>query len=425
MQLQSGKRRYNHIKDEYRDLWILLIIGGLYAAGIFLSSTFVNVYLWKQSEDFLVIANYHLASYLFQAVAFIYAGKLSKKIDRMIILRIGIIFICLFFLFVLLIGELAAYYNFILGSLLGIGYGFFWLAFFVLTFEITEPDTRDWFNGISGSLTSFAGMIGPLLAGWMISKMTDNIGYTVIFGLSLILFIIAIIASFFILRKGSRGTFQLAEIIYERKRNKNWNRVLYAHFFQGLREGIYGFYITIWIFLATNSELVLGIFNLFLSGLSIIFYFIVLKWIKPSLRKKAILAGGLLLFLSIFIIIFEMSLFWLIIYAVIIGIAFPILTVPYQSLTYDVIGRARRVDERRVEYIVVREIYLNLGRIVSIAFFIIGILLFPHEVIIPVLLIVFGAGHAVIYFFIRKIFVGPSKKQKVVLKEGFTDEKSR
>lgn len=165
MQLHQQYRRYKNQKDEYRDLWMLLLIGVLYAAGIFLSNTFVNVYLWKQSGDFFVIANYHLASYVFQALSFIYAGKLSKKIDRIIILRIGILFLCFFFLFVLWIGELAAYYNFILGCLLGIGYGFFWLAYYLLTFEITEPDTRDWFNGISGTLTSFAGMIGRYLLG--------------------------------------------------------------------------------------------------------------------------------------------------------------------------------------------------------------------------------------------------------------------
>lgn len=108
-----------------------------------------------------------------------------------------------------------------------------------------------------------------------------------------------------------------------------------------------------------------------------------------------------------------MSLFWLIIYAVIIGIAFPILTVPYESLTYDVIGRARMVEERRVEYIVVREIYLNLGRIVSIMVFIFGMFLFPHDMIIPILLIIFGAGHAIIYFLYPKYFLsGQQKKQK-------------
>src|SRR5699024_1254824 len=126
---------------------------------------------------------YNLAIYLFQPVTFILAGKIAKKVDRIIVLRLGVVFLSLFFLSVLIMAENAAKYNFMLGGLLGIGYGFYWLAFNVLTFEITEPETRDFFNGVLGVLQSFGGMIGPLAAGIIISKMSENIGYTIIFGL--------------------------------------------------------------------------------------------------------------------------------------------------------------------------------------------------------------------------------------------------
>src|SRR5690606_33271179 len=141
------------------------------------------------SGDYVTIAMYNLAIYIFQPITFIFAGRIAKKIDRVIVLRLGVIFLSIFFLSVLLIGEKAATYNFIIGSLLGVGYGFYWLAYNVLTFEITEPETRDFFNGVLGVLQSFGGMLGPLLAGIIISKMNANIGYSVIFTISFILFI--------------------------------------------------------------------------------------------------------------------------------------------------------------------------------------------------------------------------------------------
>src|SRR5699024_4397928 len=184
--------------DISKDLILLLSIGGLYSLGIFLSNTFVNVYLWRQSNDFLTIATYNFAIFLFQGITFIIAGKLTKKIDRIFVLRLGVIFLAFFFITVLLLGQLAAKYNVLLGCLLGIGYGFYWLAFNVLTFEITEPDTRDFFNGFMGALESLGGMIGPLLAGIIIANMKTNIGYMTVFSISLGLFIFAIIGSFFI-----------------------------------------------------------------------------------------------------------------------------------------------------------------------------------------------------------------------------------
>lgn len=408
----------------HRELLLLLIIGGLYSLGIFLSNTFVNVYLWKQSGDYKTIAVYNLAIHILQPMTFIIAGKMAKKIDRMIVLRLGVIFLSIFFLGVLIIGEKIATYNFMLGSLLGIGYGFYWLAFNVLTFEITEPDTRDFFNGFLGILQSFGGMIGPLLAGTIIAKMSGNKGYTVIFSISFILFICAVLCSFFLKRRQATGEFLFKKVLLERKHNKNWQRILHAHVFEGLREGMFLFVITIWVFLITSSEFSLGIFNLTLSGVSFIFYFIAIKFIKPSIRKKSILFGGLLLYASIFVIVFNMSYFSLIIYAIMIGIAHPLINVPYVSMTYDVIGKARYAKELRVEYIVVRELFINVGRVVSIILFLFSVSVYPPDKVIPLLLIVFGTGHIFIYFFIKRIYLVPHKKE-VMVKDQLSDEKNR
>jgi len=408
-----------------RDLVLLLVIGGLYSLGIFLSNTFVNIYLWKQSGDYTTIAVYNLGICLFQALTFILAGRIAKKVDRVIVLRLGVIFLSLFFLSVLLVGEAASTYNFLLGSLLGIGYGFYWLAFNVLTFEITEPDTRDFFNGFLGVLESIAGMVGPLLAGIIIAKLVDNIGYTVIFTVSFSLFICAVIGSFFLKRRSAEGNYRFLRIIKEKKYNKNWNRILNAHLFQGLREGIFVFVITIWVFLVTQSEFALGTFNLVLSGMSVLFYFIATAWIKTPVRKKAILIGGLVIYCSIFIIAFEINYTLLIIYAILIGSAYPILNVPYASLTYDVIGKAWRAKDLRIEYIVVRELFVNAGRIISILVFLLSIYLFDSERTIPLLLIIFGTGHLFIYLFIRRIQLNTSPKNPVLIKDQITDEKNR
>ncbi|RLL48069.1 MFS transporter [Oceanobacillus piezotolerans] len=408
-----------------KDLLLLLLIGGLYSLGIFLSNTFVNIYLWRQSGEFMTIAMYNLAIYLFQAVTFILAGRLAKKVDRIIVLRLGVTFLSLFFLCVLFIGEASSTYNFLLGSLLGIGYGFYWLAFNVLTFEITEPDTRDFFNGFLGILQSLGGMVGPIVAGIIISRMNGSVGYTTIFTISFILFILAVACSFFIQRRKAEGSFFFKRVLMERNRNKNWRRILYAHVFQGLREGVFVFVISIWVFVVTQSELALGTFNLFLSGLSAVLYFVVTKFIKPAMRKKAILLGAVLLYLSIFIILFEVNYTLLMVYAVVIGIAYPIINVPYISLTYDVIGKAWKAGEMRIEYIVVRELFLNIGRIISVLAFIFLISIVEPDFAVSIMFVIFGAGHLFVYFYIRNIYLGSSSKKEILMKEQITDEKNR
>src|SRR5690606_1929702 len=211
-----------------KDLIFLLIIGGLYSLSIALSNTFVNVYIWKQTEDFFQIAIYNLTVVIFQPLTFILAGKMAKKVDRMIVFRIGIIFLAVFYVTVLITGTNANKFLILLGAILGIGYGFYWLAFNVLTFEITEPETRDFFNGFLGILNSVGGMIGPLLAGFIISRLTGFVGYTVIFIISLSIFALATFLSFFMSKRSATGNYYFIKIFHERKRNKNWKLVTNA-----------------------------------------------------------------------------------------------------------------------------------------------------------------------------------------------------
>ncbi|MGP4061697.1 MFS transporter [Halobacillus sp. H74] len=386
-----------------KDLLLLLLIGGLYSLGIFLSSTFVNIYLWKQSNSYTDIALYNLSIYVLQPLTFIFAGKCAKRIDRVIVLRTGVTVLSLFFLTVLIVGERAATFNIMLGSLLGIGYGFYWLAYNVLTFEITEPDTRDFFNGFLGVLQSFGGMCGPLLAGYIISRLNNFTGYTVIFTISFVMFIVAVLVSLGLSRRKAKGNFSFRRIINERENNPNWRRILNAHVAQGFREGTFLFAVSIWIFLMTKDELSLGVFNLVYSGFSFLFFFLVSRWVKPRRRKKAIFISGLALYLSVIILLFSDTMTMLLIYGGIAGIFFPLLYVPYVSLTYDVIGKSWNAAEMRIEYIVVREIFLNFGRVLSIIVFLLAITVIPPETGIPYILLLVGGGHFLIYFFIKGI----------------------
>ncbi|MBS4217143.1 MFS transporter [Bacillus sp. FJAT-49711] len=386
-----------------RDLLLLLLIGGLYSLSISLSNTFVNVYLWKQSKSFIDLAIYNLTIVVVQPIIFIVAGKWAKKVDRVIVLRLGVIFLAIFFIVVLLFGEKSSHYLVLLGALLGIGYGFYWLAFNVLTFEITEPDTRDFFNGFMGALSSTGGVIGPISAGFIITRFVSNIGYTIIFAISLGLFSAAVLLSFYLNRRPSSGQYLFTRIYKERKQNQNWRLITNAHFLQGLREGTFVFVISVFVFIATNNELALGTFGLIHAGVAFIMYTLATKLIKKEMRKKIMIFGGIILYGAIFIIVFDPTYTRLLIYAACIGIAYPLMLVPYSSMTYDAIGKSWKAAEMRIEYIVVRELFLNMGRVLSILAFIAAIYYFTPTKSIPILLIILGTGHTLAAFILLKL----------------------
>lgn len=386
-----------------KDLSLLLIIGGLYSLSVALSNTFVNIYLWKQTGEFSDLALYNLAIVILQPLTFILAGRWAKKVDRVKVLRIGVTFLAVFYLMVLITGKNASTYLLLLGALLGVGYGFYWLAYNVLTFEITEPETRDFFNGFLGILSSTGGMIGPIAAGFIITRFEKFTGYSIVFGISLSLFALAVFLSFSLKPRPASGKYCFKKILAERRQNENWRLITNAHFFQGLREGTFLFIISVLVYISTRSELALGTFGLINSGISFIVYFAASRLIKKNMRKKAILFGGIILYLAVFLIVWDISYVKLLIYAAMIAVAYPILLVPYMSTTYDIIGTAWKAAEMRIEYIVVREIFINLGRIVSILSFLAAVTWFNEKESIPILLLFLGAGHSLIYLFVRRV----------------------
>ncbi|WP_066192953.1 MFS transporter [Gracilibacillus timonensis] len=394
-----------------KDLYLLLTIGGLYALATFLSNTFVNIYIWKQSGDYISIALYNLFIYLLQPIAFTVAGKCAKRVDRTLVIRIGVLFLSIFYVIVLLAGEQASEYPYLLGAILGIGAGFYWLSFNVLTFEVTEPESRDFFNGTFGTLQSLGGMIGPFFAGYIITRLDNFQGYSFIFLLSFILFALAMACSFFLTKRKARGEFRFRQVLQERKRNRNWHLVLMAHIFQGLREGLFLFVVAIWIYVATDSELALGSFNLVLSLCSFIGYYVLTKRITVAKRKRMIMWGGLLLYVSVILLVLQVNYAMLLWYGAIVGFAYPLFNIPFFSLTYDVIGKARRAGDLRIEYIIVREVFMNIGRVSAILLFIVSILFIKPTYAISGLLLILGAGNLVAFFFIKGTYLATSKMQ--------------
>ena len=161
---------------------------------------------------------------------------------------------------------------------------FYWLAFNLLTFEITEPETRDFFNGFLGLLTSFSGMIGPIAAGYTISRMEKWSGYTVIFFLSLVLFAIAVVLSF-LSKRECEGRYEITQVLKERRIDKIGEE-LHVLIFPRIERGNIYFVISVYVYLATDSELALGKYSLVNSAVSFVCYYLVARMLKKEWRKS-------------------------------------------------------------------------------------------------------------------------------------------
>ncbi|MDT9719324.1 MFS transporter [Paenibacillus sp. ClWae2A] len=383
---------------------LLLGVNGLFALAGALSGTFLNVFLWKSRPDYAMLGWFTLSQQLAIGLTFWLAGKWVKEHNKMSALRLGTALSGIFYMIVLWAGSKAVDWIWPLGMLLGCSLGLFWIAFNVVYFEITDRENRDLFNGWVGLLGSMTGIIGPWFSGLIITRMTDNTGYRLIFTVSLVIYVIAVVFSFFLKTRKVSGTYRWSEPwIQLSKRGSPWRTLGLGLFAQGAREGVFAFLIALLVYLATAQEYKLGQFSLITSAVALVSYWGAGKWFKPQYRSKGMFIGALILLVVLLPLLWKVTYGTLLIMGIGSAVAMPLYVLPMISAGFDMMGTSGENVEKRVELVVLRELCLMLGRLCGLAIFIVTVINAPSLRMLTWLIIVLGASPLIGWIFMRKL----------------------
>lgn len=351
---------------------LLLSVNGLFVLAGALSGTFLNVYLWRSRQDYSMIGWFTISQQLALGLTFWVAGKWVKEHNKMIALRMGTAVTGIFYLLVLWAGRGAVHYIWPLGIVLGTALGLFWLAFNVVYFEVTDAENRDLFNGWVGLLGSITGIAGPLLSGWIISRLHDDQGYRLIFTISLVIYALAVVLSFFLKKRKVQGSYEWLEPFRRlRKKGDPWRYAVPGLLAQGLREGVFSFLINLLVYVATTQESKLGQFSFITSAVGLGSYWLVGKWFKPRFRRAGMLVGSLLLVVVILPLLWKVSYSTLLIWGIGTSLFMPLYILPMVSAGFDLMGSSKANVEKRVELVVLRELSIMAGRIAGTLIFIV------------------------------------------------------
>jgi MFS transporter, YQGE family, putative transporter len=407
---QSGGERPRSKTPLSSQTWLLLAVHGLFTAGNALSGTFVHVYLWKAAHNFSLLGWFSAVQQVSMAVTFWLMGKWVKEHNKMNALRAGVLVSAAFYAIVLLLGESAANMVWLLGLVHGLGSGLFWLSFNVVYFEVTDPDSRDRFNGVAGLLGSGSGMLAPWLSGFLISRMTHETGYRLIFTLSLAVFVCGGIASFFLAKRKGEGRYDWAFTPkYVRRKNGVWKKMFLAMLGQGIREGVFGFLIGILVYISTGNEYSLGKFALITSAAGLVSFYTAGRFYKPKHRKRGMLLSVLGLTLVILPFFWKVEYVTLLIFGIGTALFIPFYTVPVTSTSFDLIGRDPDCVSRREEFVVLRELGLNVGRLLGTLAFLITVSFSPTPLAINVLMLAIGSSPILTWFLMRDFLKAPAE----------------
>jgi len=137
-----------------------------------------------------------------------------------------------------------------------------------------------------------------------------------------------------------------------------------AALFFGIRSGALVFLIDLIVF-AHSTEFMLGFFSFMTAGSALVAAYVGGRVVSRHNRGKSI-RFALFLFISASLILIDrVSFVALFVFGLLDSIATPFFDIPFQSRTFWAIDQTKN-SRKRVEYLVLREIALNLGRVVSI-----------------------------------------------------------
>ncbi len=381
---------------------LLIWLNSLFLAAMSLSGTFINIYIFRVDHSMAALGQFNFFEYLAFPLAFLIAGKASSYLEEIWFLRVGVLLLAFFFLWLITQGNAPKVDLSLLGVLYGFGQGIYWFGFNLLTFDWTTWKTRPSFQGTLGFVGALVTTVSPFIAGMFISKTANYAGYYIVFVISLFLFGLLLLLSARAAHSHKETPFQLKEGFRFRE-DLDWYRLWKGTIAFGVREGVYAFFISIIAYALTKSEAFFGTFSLVIGTLSFLSFYVAGKVQKFKLSIKLYLStSAVVLGLLSVLWVFFANIYFLWIFGVATALCIPFFMVPYQTILFNEIEETKRSIANRSAYFISREIALALGRLMGVGVIWLVSIHFPWRQVIS-LYGLLGLSFIVTAIMIRKV----------------------
>ncbi|CAH0117833.1 MULTISPECIES: MFS transporter [unclassified Paenibacillus] len=349
---------------------VSIAIHGLYQLGASMAGVFLSLYLWRLTEDIFVNGMYNIILYFVSPIVFMLGGWIAKTKDRLLVYRLGIVFTVLFYLLVLIAREKVVEYMPVFAVLNGIANSFYWLGYLTLMYDVSTNRNRIRYLGMNSVLFNFAGLAGPALAGFLISLSQGLNGYVVVFGIAFVMFFLTALGSFRLKSKSSlHRKYYLHLVPKIMKRDKRWLKSLCGWLVIGLLQGTMLFLPNILLYNELKQESLVGYTGVFLTGLVIASSYVLTRIGNEHSARKYMAAAALGFTFGSLLLFMHTSVWTVLVFLALYSIFNPVQGNTYSAYTYRIIGNLPLKDNVRVETIILRETFLNTGRICSIVIF--------------------------------------------------------
>ncbi|OAS21905.1 MFS transporter [Paenibacillus oryzisoli] len=365
--LQSRGNALPFEKRLSREAVISLLIHSIFQFGASMSGVFLNLYLWRLTHSVVVNGTYSMIVYILTPIGFAIGGYMIKKKDRMVAYRLGIILIGLFYLSVSIAGERLVDYYVLFAVFNGLAGAFYWVGYLTLMYDVSTEQNRIRYLAFNMMFFTAATLAGPALAGFIIRMKEGLSGYTIVFSIAFLMFLLAAIISLKI--KASGGHHRVYYLKYTgliMKKKQEWLKALLGFFGMGLLQGTMLFLPNILLFKVLPREDLVGYLGVLYSSLSIVMGIFISKYANAGRARLYLTISTVGYLVGISCILGSLNVWSVVGFMILYSIFAPLQGNTMTGFYYSLIARLPLKGELKVESVVVREFFLNVGRVISI-----------------------------------------------------------
>jgi MFS transporter, YQGE family, putative transporter len=391
------------------ELKFYLLMNTFFSFGGALSGVFQSVFLWKLDKTYSLLAYYSLYWSLAIIVFFGVCAWIARKTSPMITMRLGFVFYLITYLIMLVFHDTLRDHIFLLGMSNGLAMSLYYVGVHMAVLDLTTNDKRDQFLYIQGILLTIGGVIAPLIAGVLISQFQGMVGYYVVFIATCVFFFISFLVSLKV--KGSPVTTKSHFWDVIKRPSPEWMKMYKVMFADGIVSGVYStFLITMITFKVAGGELSLGVYNTAAEIVAIVAFYVLAKFSNPKYRLAIFAIGSISVFFSSVLLSVLPVLFSLVVFGIVSPVAMNMITTSMNAMIYESIEKDPLYKERRLDYIIIREIPLGVGRIIGVFLFLAMRKYFDFEQLLPVSFSLFPIVYVIMIPALYFIWKRPKKE---------------
>lgn len=364
------RKEKDYFQKLHSDTQKMLLTIGLYYLTAPIFGIFVNAFLWRQTQDILLVAFYNAIMFSFITAGFYLNGFLLRRYSVAVPYTLSLVISCFALTVLLFLPHITYPIILFYGIIDGVTAGVYWANRNLLTLKTTASDNRIYFSSIETTISTLSKVFIPFVIGWFITLGSILNWYTPVQGYQMLVVYLLIVI--FFLGKISRtmeSKKQPIEKQFVKSASKKWQHFRLLQFVLGVNNATLTFIPVLLVLTLLGKENTLGMVQSMGAILASVMVFFGVKSLHIKHRLKLIAIGTGITILGGLIFSVMYSGLGVLIFFACQSIAWPFLWVAISSINYDLIDQDNKDPKYHYAYVSDQEIYLNAGRLVGILIF--------------------------------------------------------